>query len=84
MHIMTINEKRGHTFKREGNGKVLREENKEIKLHFQNSTEEIIQTESIVFILEENWNCNIIAVSKPYNMHSMDDSVSRNPIWLLC
>lgn len=51
---MTINEKRGHTFKREGNGKVLREENKEIKLHFQNSTEEIIQTESIVFILEKN------------------------------
>lgn len=50
---MTINEKRGHTFKREGNGKVLREENKEIKLHFQNSTEEIIQTESIVFILEK-------------------------------
>lgn len=84
MHIMTINEKRGHTFKREGNGKVLREENKEIKLHFQNSTEEIIQTGSIVFILEENWNCNRIAVSKPYNMHSMENSESRNPIWLLC
>lgn len=35
MHIMTINEKRGQTFKGEGNGRLLREENKEIKLQFQ-------------------------------------------------